>query len=203
MGIQILIPAKSASGKKRLASVLDERAREQLCLEFLINTIHVAVSVSNTIVIAQDATAAAIAEKYNTTVCVEPPGAGLNGALDAGRACAAPGDGLLVCPIDLPFITSETLCRICDSSESISIVPDRDRLGTNLLWLPPAAVAGFQFMFGPKSFSRHSRQAEDLGLPLRTPSLPEAQLDIDQPEDLAMWRNSEAYRQRMPTAVVR
>lgn len=193
MGIRILIPAKLTGGKTRLATVLDERARKNLCLEFLIRTLGVATPVADVTVITKDESVAQLVRQYNVDVCFEPVGAGLNAALDAGRSSLSPGDGILVCPIDLPFITSKTLCRMCGNPNSILIVPDRLGQGTNLMWLPSSIAPEFVFAFGQHSFSSHCHEAERLGLAHLTPSLPEAQFDVDLPEDLDILSKTRAF----------
>jgi 2-phospho-L-lactate guanylyltransferase len=190
MGVRILIPAKCDGGKTRLAPLMEPCARERLCIGFLENTVKIALSVAATTVIARDGRCADMARALGADVMFDPTSGGLNAALDTGRASANPGDGVVVCPIDLPRITPVTLRRLTDSANAISIVPDRHLAGTNLLWIPAPAVADFQFMFGPDSFARHVEQGRRRGLAVETPALQEAGFDVDSHDDFAIWRES-------------
>ena len=104
-----------------------------------------------------------------------------------GRLSTTLRDGIVVCPIDLPWITSATIRRLTDRADAISVVPDRHGSGTNLLWIPAAVIADFKFMFGPDSFTRHVEQGRKLGVAVETPALEEAGFDVDNPEDFAIW----------------
>jgi 2-phospho-L-lactate guanylyltransferase len=161
-------------------------ARQQLCIDFLQNTLKVALSVAETTVIARDERCADAARTLGAVVLFDPS-SGLNAALDTGRASTPPCDGIVVCPIDLPWITSTTIRRLTDRADAISIVPDRHLSGTNLLWIPAPAIADFKFMFGPDSFTRHVEQSRQLGVAVETPMMEEAGFDVDSPEDFAIW----------------
>jgi 2-phospho-L-lactate guanylyltransferase len=187
MGVRILIPAKCDGGKTRLAPLMEPCARERLCIDFLRNTLQVALPVADTTVVARDEKCAAVARSLGADVLFDPC-ADLNAALDSGRSSIAAHDGILVCPIDLPWITPSMLRRMTDSADALSIVPDRHMSGTNLLWIPAPAVADFRFMFGPDSFARHVEQGRQLGIPVEMPVMEEAGFDIDNPDDFAMWR---------------
>ncbi|MDB5584715.1 MAG: hypothetical protein JWR80_9891 [Bradyrhizobium sp.] len=162
-------------------------ARQQLCIDFLESTLKVALSVAETTVIARDERCAIAARALGAAVLFDPGSSGLNAALDAGRSSVASGDAILVCPIDLPWITSTTLRRLTDRADAIAVVPDRHLTGTNLLWIPAPAVADFQFMFGPDSFTKHVEHGRQLGFAVETPVMEEAGFDIDNPEDFAIW----------------
>jgi 2-phospho-L-lactate guanylyltransferase len=187
MGVRILIPAKCDGGKTRLAPLMEQSARELLCLDFLRNTLQVALPVAGTTVVVRDEKCAVAARSQGAAVLLDPR-ADLNAALDIGRSSIPAHDGILVCPIDLPWITPSMLRRMTKRANALSIVPDRHRSGTNLLWIPAAAVADFQFMFGPYSFARHLEQGRRLGIPIEMPAMEAAGFDIDDPDDFATWR---------------
>ena len=161
-------------------------ARQQLCIDFLKNTLKVTSAVAETTVIARDERCAEAARALGATVLFDPS-SGLNAALDTGRLSTTLRDGIVVCPIDLPWITSATIRRLTDRADAISVVPDRHGSGTNLLWIPAAVIADFKFMFGPDSFTRHVEQGRKLGVAVETPALEEAGFDVDNPEDFAIW----------------
>ena len=185
--VRILVPAKCEGGKTRLAPLMQPSARERLCLDFVKRTLGVALPVAPTIVIARDMKSATEARALGADVLFEPE-ASLNAALEIGRASVGAGHGILVCPIDLPHLTSETLRRLIANTDAIAVAPDRHRSGTNLLWLPAAAATDFQFMFGPASFARHVERGRRLGFVVETPDIHEAGFDIDNPDDFAIWR---------------
>lgn len=188
MAVRILIPARCEGGKTRLSPVLSTCARQQLCIDFLTNTLKVALSVAETTVIARDERCAMAARALGATVLFDPGSAGLNAALDAGRSSVARGDGIVVCPIDLPWITLTTLRRLTDSADSISVVPDRHLSGTNLLWIPAPALSDFRFMFGPRSFAKHVEHGRQLGFAVETSVMEEAGFDVDDPLDFAIFK---------------
>jgi 2-phospho-L-lactate guanylyltransferase len=171
---------------------LDARERQQLCIDFLTNTLKVAMPVAETTVIARDERCAMTARALGAAVLFDQGSGGLNAALDAGRSSVARGDGMVVCPIDLPWITVMTLRRLTDSADSISVVPDRHLSGTNLLWIPAPAVPDFRFMFGPQSFTKHVQHGRQLGFSVETPVMEEASFDVDDPPDFAIFKDQAA-----------
>ena len=64
----------------------------------------------------------------------------------------------------------------------LTIVPDRQRDGSNVLCVP--AAAGFRFSYGPGSFERHVAEAHRLGLGVTVVEDDSLAADIDHPEDL-------------------
>ena len=64
----------------------------------------------------------------------------------------------------------------------LTIVPDRQQDGSNVLCVP--AAAGFRFSYGPGSFGRHVAEAHRLGLGVTVVEDDSLAADIDHPEDL-------------------
>ncbi len=64
----------------------------------------------------------------------------------------------------------------------LTIVPDRQQDGSNVLCVP--AAAGFRFSYGPGSFGRHVAEARRLGLDVTVVEDDSLAADIDHPEDL-------------------
>jgi 2-phospho-L-lactate guanylyltransferase (CobY/MobA/RfbA family) len=94
---------------------------------------------------------------------------------------------LVVLPIDLPGATADALLDVLAEPAAVSIVPDRDGDGTNLLALDATAMTAFEFGYGPASCERHRREAERLGLAARLSPHPLLAMDIDRPEDYRRW----------------
>jgi 2-phospho-L-lactate/phosphoenolpyruvate guanylyltransferase len=111
---------------------------------------------------------------------------GLNAGLAEARVDAEAGgaEALLVLPIDLPFVTTETITSVIEPlagvERTVVLVPDRHGTGTNALGLRPPDV--IDFAFGPRSRGTHRSAAEaagalyvELGGPLA--------VDLDTPDD--------------------
>jgi 2-phospho-L-lactate guanylyltransferase len=67
---------------------------------------------------------------------------------------------------------------------TVTLVPDRRRDGTNVAVVPTGA--GFQFAYGAGSFERHRAEAARLGLACEIVYDRRLALDVDIPEDLAL-----------------
>lgn len=98
-------------------------------------------------------------------------------------------DLFLVTHADLPL--SDPLDLLIDSiqsndhePESIIIVPDRHRDGTNVLGIPASLIDQWRFQYGLGSFALHVQQAKTTGLPIRVIEDPQIGLDLDTPDDL-------------------
>jgi 2-phospho-L-lactate/phosphoenolpyruvate guanylyltransferase len=80
---------------------------------------------------------------------------------------------------DLPRATDLALVG---EEPGITLVPDRNGNGTNVIALP--GRCGFQFSYGPGSFARHRAEAERIGIPYRVLDRPDLAWDIDEPGDV-------------------
>ncbi len=195
MGLHILIPCKSLrQGKSRLAAVLSPRERQELCAHLLERTLRLALALGTTAsirIVTRDAEARMIAATFGVDA-LEDEGTGLNDALRAARdavLCDGGGDSsALILPIDLPFATVAAIRRAIASTADVAISPDEDCQGTNLLFLAGRALGMFSFAFGPGSYSRHRRTAEDAGLRVAIVEDPVLAFDVDRPEDWRRWR---------------
>ena len=108
------------------------------------------------------------------------PGHGLNGAVEAGveQLAAAGVERVTVAHGDLPRARDLGALAPFDG---ITLVPDRQDDGTNVLRLP--AGCGFRFAYGPGSFRSHLAEAVRLGLPVRVLRIPALAYDVDWPAD--------------------
>jgi len=198
MTLHILIPCKSlGEGKTRLAQALDAKARRALCTGFLQRTLDVALALvppSRCHVMAGDGDAAAIAAARGVTSC-DDHGTGLNEALRQGREriCrnAAEEFALLIFPIDLPWATAAVLADLIRCAADVVIAPDRERMGTNALYLGPRAVQRFVFQFGAASFVAHWSAATHLGLRVDVYEDARLSFDVDRPDDYFEWQRAE------------
>ena len=197
MSLHILIPCKSLwEGKSRLAAVLSPRERQELCAHLLERTLRLALALGTAAsirTITPDPEACMIAAMFGVGA-LKDEGTGLNDALEAARDVilreAGEHSSALILPIDLPCATVAAIRRATASAVDVAISPDAANQGTNLLFLVGRALGAFPFAFGPGSYSRHRRAAEDAGLRVAIVDDPLLAFDIDRPEDWRRWRGT-------------
>lgn len=176
-----MVPVKRfAAAKGRLAHVLgaDDRAR---LARWVATGVVKALDGIDVVVACDDEGVRDWAAEVGAEV-VWGPGLGLNGAIDDGVATIAARryDHVLVTHADIPRPAS--LAAVARAG-TITLVPDRDRDGTNVMSFPvsrPITAA-----YGGGSFSRHLASARASGAPVEIRRDPDLSLDIDTPDDLA------------------
>jgi 2-phospho-L-lactate guanylyltransferase len=131
-------------------------------------------------VVCDDPEVAEWATALGATVMWEP-GQGLNGAVGAGvdQLAAAGVQWVTVAHGDLP--RARDLGSLAPFA-GITLVPDRQDDGTNVLRLPVGC--DFRFAYGPGSFRSHRAEASRLGLPVRVLRIPALAYDVDWPADV-------------------
>jgi 2-phospho-L-lactate guanylyltransferase len=192
-----LIPVKSlARGKSRLAAVLDAGERRALVIAMFRKVVMECMAhepIRAVCVVTADSEITTIAEDLGADVIAEGEEAGLSGAVIAGLEAArkAGATQVLILPGDIPLLDQRELAQIFQASAGGTrsvIVPCRRRDGTNGLLIP--SLSGFAPDYGEASFARHFTHLTKLGLrPVALP-LPGIAVDIDEPDDLALWRES-------------
>lgn len=176
----VLVPVKQfAAAKGRLAGVLTPQGREALARRLATGVIQAAVPLPAAVV-CDDPDVAAWARDLHALVIWEP-GRGLNGAVEAGvRHLAAAGvERVAVVHGDLPF--PDDLRWMCEFA-GVTLVPDRNRDGTNVIAIPTGC--DFAFSYGPGSFGRHLAESARVGLPRRVIHGSPLSWDVDVPADL-------------------
>lgn len=198
MALHLLIPCKSfAAGKSRLAPVLGDRERAALCARLLRQTLDCALALVPAAachVVSADGEAAALAAGAGVAAMGDR-GAGLNQALADARAAirvACADAALLILPIDLPRASAAVLRGLIAAPADVVAAPDRRGLGTNALYLSPAAADIVEFRFGDGSFAAHRAAAQRAGFGFAAYTDPDLAFDIDDPSDLAEWRGAAA-----------
>ncbi|NIS81680.1 MAG: 2-phospho-L-lactate guanylyltransferase [Anaerolineales bacterium] len=195
MTLWAIVPVKPLRrSKSRLSEVLSGEERAALSQEMLIQTLEVlshVPEVERILVISRDSRALAIAREHGARTIAERGIPQLNKALVRATVLAR-GYGVsavLVLPADLPMITQASVEKLIASSSEppvVVIAPDRHGKGTNaLLTSPPGLI---EYDFGPNSFGRHIARAEGVGARVVICELPSIELDLDLPEDLALFR---------------
>jgi len=190
--VTALIPVKPlANVKSRLSSRLDLSRRIALTHDSLRHVIHALKAVPQVnpiVIISRDPQVADWAREWGVAHLRER-GRSLNAALREARAQYAHAPAILVIPSDLVALSAADvrgmLALAADSDRCVVIAPDRHGQGTNALLLRPPDVIDFQF--GPRSAEMHMRRALDAGVQPRWFRSDSICLDLDSPEDLALY----------------
>jgi 2-phospho-L-lactate guanylyltransferase len=183
--VAVLLPVKSfAEAKLRLAPALDPGRRAALA-RAMATVVVAAAAPLPTAVVCDDAEVASWARDLGALVVWEPE-RGLNRAVEAGvaRLAGAGAARVVVAHADLPQAPAGRLADVARFA-GVTIVPDHDDNGTNVICVPGGAP--FTFSYGPGSFLRHAAEAHRLGLPLRVVRDPALSHDVDLPSDLAAY----------------
>ena len=177
--------------KTRLSSVLDPAARRVIATDFALAALD-AVG-PGALVVAGSENAAEVARSTGNEVVVEERPRGQNPAARAGIAAALEGgaDAVLLLSSDLPLIESSVVDRLLEWADSLPrpvvvAVPAIGRGGTNGLYLAPPDVIGLHF--GDDSLAKFEAEARSRGVRFETYDSPELALDVDEPSDLAAFR---------------
>jgi 2-phospho-L-lactate/phosphoenolpyruvate guanylyltransferase len=187
--VAAIIPVGTLAGAKtRLGETLDAEERLDLVDRLLARTVVAALAVdalSDVVVVSPDRDVLHRAVELGART-LRQRSRGLNAGLAEARVDVVAGgaEALLVLPIDLPFVTSDTIASVLapltDVDRTVVLVPDRHGTGTNALALRPPDVV--DFAFGPRSRAKHESAAEaagahyvELGGPL--------EVDLDTPDD--------------------
>jgi 2-phospho-L-lactate/phosphoenolpyruvate guanylyltransferase len=178
----VLVPVKSfAAAKQRLGSALPDAERRALVKDMAARVILAAAPLA-VAVVCDDAEVADWARQHGALVVWEP-GRGLNGAVEAGVTRMAELGVRLVTVVhaDLPLAVG---IGVLEPFDGVTLVPDRQDNGTNLIRLPVGC--GFRFSYGPGSFERHLQECARLELPVSVVRRPELAFDVDWPTDLPL-----------------
>lgn len=186
------MPLKSfASGKARLATVLDAACRERLSRECADRVVDAAGNFPVVVVTGTDDSddvRAWAAERSLT--CITQTNPGLNAAVAEGVEWARRNGHAIavIAHSDVPLAVD--VANYVDP-DSVVIVPDTAHDGTNLMSLPTAA--DFTFHYGPGSFVLHVDEAMRRGFAPRIALSDEWSLDLDTPDDLNDPRIREVF----------
>ncbi|MDT8307418.1 MAG: 2-phospho-L-lactate guanylyltransferase [Anaerolineae bacterium] len=206
-----IVPVKPLRyGKSRLAHILSADERAALTTGMLnqtLQTLNQVPGIYRSLVISRDPAALKIARDHGAYTYGEGDKQDLNIALTraAHLAAAQEASSILIVPADLPLISVEDVemmlagvgpnlafTRPADHNNgsfrlrkprAMTICPDRNKNGTNALYISPPL--GFEFSYGEGSFERHLQQAERLGMSSRIVHAPGLKFDLDTEDD---WR---------------
>jgi 2-phospho-L-lactate guanylyltransferase len=199
MKLCLIIPAKAfRKAKSRLSPRLSADERQQLSRNLFLHVLGVARQLQEAaqiIVVSPDPQVLAWAGKAGAYPLLEQrqsrhddvPERSLNSALEqaAQLAVSNGADAVLVLPADLPLLTVGDVQLVIKHGEKhpagMVIAPSQD-YGTNAILLRPAGA--IPFAFGPFSYWRHWRLAQEAGLPIEVVASPGLCHDLDNPRDL-------------------
>jgi 2-phospho-L-lactate guanylyltransferase len=190
----VVIPAKGFNGaKQRLATLLQPHERARLAQAMLTDTLTACCHAQGLIgvgVVTCDRGVAEVVESLGAEVLWEPQAQGHSQAVAFGvHVCTQRGiASMLTMPADVPLLTAadvEAMVHVSPPLVPVVLTPNRDDLGTNALRLSPPDC--LPLAFGHDSFQRHLRLAAERHLAVAVRRLPRLALDIDAPEDLALF----------------
>lgn len=203
----VILPVKSfQQSKQRLAEVLTLGQRQRLSEAMLKDTlmaISKAKAVKHILVVTKDNNIAAISERFDCEVLIEPDHCcDLNEAVTLGvhHAQIHGAEKALVLHADLPLTTTEDIDFLArDHLEGgVTIVPDKFEKGTNgMLFDLPADIV---FSYGQDSYELHVEQVRSKGMVCTMAELPDLTLDIDSPEDLQELNRRIEHRPSLATS---
>lgn len=196
MSLWGIIPVKPfSSGKSRLSDRLTVQQRILLnhsLAENTINTCKAIPALEHLLIVSSGREMHRFAIKCGVEFVEEPAG-GINAALEAAAAYAIKNgaDSLLILHGDLPSIRKPELDILVHAGgrhNSICIVSDHHKTGTNALLLNPPGCIPFQF--GEGSYLKHVSAAHYHDIEVINLNLPSISFDLDTIEDLeyALYR---------------
>lgn len=200
----VVIPAKDFHGaKQRLAGLLQPHERSALARATLTDTLTACVQAAGLAgigVVTCDREVAELAEAMRAEVLWEAQARGQSEAVARGaRECLRRGiASMLTMPGDIPLLTAADVEALAAAAQpaAVVMVPNREDSGTNALLLTPPDC--LPVAFGDDSFRRHLRLCAERGLAVDVRRMPRVALDIDTPEDLAVF-----VGQRVPSHSLR
>jgi 2-phospho-L-lactate guanylyltransferase len=188
-----VVPVKETrDAKQRLAGVLTPVQRQELALAMLedvLAALTAAPELAGILVVTIDPAAAVTAARHGARIVADGARDGHTGAVAAAaRRLAAEGCGLIELPGDIPLVVPDDVSELIAAhgrAPAFTIVPARDQRGSNaVLCSPPDAVP---LRFGENSFFPHLAAARACGIEPKVVALPRIALDIDMPDDLALF----------------
>lgn len=182
--------------KQRLSKVFSGPQRQaffRAMVEDVLTVLSGLAEIDQILIVSDDETAKQLAKHFNIRVIPENReyGPGLNGAVRHAAAYVAEqgADTMLVIHGDIPLVNRKELLKFVafDSAAAqmkarLSIVPDREGQGSNVMMCTPPDVIDFHY--GPGSCQKHQQTAADAGVHCGLVNLPGLGLDIDTAEDL-------------------
>ncbi|MCS0604310.1 2-phospho-L-lactate guanylyltransferase [Streptomyces sp. LP11] len=184
----LVIPLKPlARAKSRLADTAADGVRPALALAFAQDTVAAALTctgVADVVVVTDDATARRELAALGARIVPDPPGGGLNAALEHGTTAARerrPDAPVAALNADLPALRPAELARVLAAASAFprAFLADAASLGTTLLAAGPERE--LRPAFGLDSRARHQASG---AVELRLAGVESVRQDVDTGEDL-------------------
>ena len=193
MTLWAVLPVKEMAGsKQRLSPLLSPEERValmQVMVGEVLDALLGARSLAGVAVVTLDAWTTAEAQRRGARVITEAARDGHTGSVTAAaRVLAAGASGVLTMPGDIPAVTSaevEALLAAHGAAPAFTLAPAHDEKGSNGVVLSPPGVVPLRF--GEDSYFPHLAAARASGVEPRIVPLPGMSMDIDHPEDVAMF----------------
>jgi 2-phospho-L-lactate/phosphoenolpyruvate guanylyltransferase len=195
-----LIPVKDLSkAKERLSLILSQPERTTVAyamLEDVLRAMRGSRLLDHLFVVTLDGNAIELAKSLGVEIIRETKQEGESASIDyASKICKNMGaQSVLVIPGDVPLITHEDIDFILEKEKpypSLILVPARDEMGTNAILRKPSDVIPSRF--GYDSLKKHINDARQRNIPYEIYNLPRVALDVDEPEDLALFASKKSY----------
>lgn len=178
-----VVPFKGSVGAKgRLAAHLSAEERHELVTHMLDDVLSALTDsrfLAGVVVVSRAPEASGFAHRHGVKLYADVAD-DLSGAVaEAGHHLVSTygATGTFFVPGDIPLITGDEVDAAVQSHADVTIIPDRNDVGTNgLLSSPPNA---FRYLFDGKSFKPHQREATEAGYQPQVLRLPGFGLDID------------------------
>ena len=186
-----VIPVKQISqAKQRLSPLLSTEERRDFFSAMLEDVLSMMVKIDffEKIILATNCPhAISIAGVHGITHFETGPDDGLNlAARETVNHLLENGiRDMFLIPADIPLITEEEINSVLKahpSAPSLTIIPSKDKLGSNCILLSPPSRMPLKF--GPDSYLRHKEIAQTNGIKVNPMEFPGFGLDIDEPKDL-------------------
>jgi 2-phospho-L-lactate guanylyltransferase len=196
MSVYAVVAVKgSDTSKKRLSPVLNPQERTQLTLAMLEDVLNAlqASTINKTVIVSNDFTLGDFAGKFNAQHLVQKA-PGLNPAVEeATEWCVQQGaKAVLMLPADIPLFSSADVDKIVElgngNPRTVVLCRSYDG-GTNALFQSPPNL--IHACFGPRSFSKHVKEAQRRKVCLKLHYSIGVATDIDSVEDLAKMLKTE------------
>ena len=193
-----VIPVKQIrQAKQRLSSLLSSEERRDFFSAMLEDVLSMMVKIDffEKIILATNCPhAISIAGRHGITHFETGPDDGLNLAVGetVNHLLENGISNMFLIPADIPLITEEEINSVLKahpSAPSLTIIPSRDKMGSNCILLSPPSRMPLKF--GPDSYFRHLEIAQTNGLKINPMVFPGFGLDIDEPKDLFELLNAE------------
>jgi 2-phospho-L-lactate guanylyltransferase len=200
--IYAVVPIKETDdAKRRLGQALGAARRQELALamfEDVLATLTRVRALAGIIVVTADSAAAAIASRYGVHVSTDGAREGHTGAVAAAARRLA-SETMLTVPGDIPLVQADDINQLIDvhhqaasrDARGFIIVPARDERGSNAVLCSPAGAV--PLIFGADSFFPHLAAAKRRGIEPTVLHLPRIALDIDTPEDMALFLDTPSH----------